>query len=133
MSTATHPAIDRVVDTYIAIWNETDPNRRGAMIAEAYTEDATYLDPMLRADGPATIDAMIAAVQAQFPGHAFRRTGPIDAPHAYARFPWALVDTATDVPLIAGLDVAHVAPDGRLRSIVGFHDLVPELPVDGSE
>ena len=41
-----------VVETYFAMWNETDPARRQALIEAAWTPDASYLDPMFTADGP---------------------------------------------------------------------------------
>ncbi len=119
--------IDRVVDAYIAIWNETDGDRRRDLIARTWTEDATYVDPMLKGDGPAGIDAMTAGVQAQFPGHAFRRTGPADAHNDRVRFGWELINVASGEPLIAGIDIGQVTPDGKLASIVGFLDLVPDM------
>lgn len=120
-------SIDRVIDGYIAVWNETDAGHRRELIAQTWTEDARYLDPMLRGDGPDGIDAMTAGVHAQFPGHEFRRTGAADAHNDRVRFGWELVNTATGAPLIAGIDIGEVAADGRFRSIVGFLDLVPEL------
>ena len=113
------------------IWNETDGDRRRELIAQTWTEDATYLDPMLKGDGPSGIDAMIAGVQAQFPGHQFRRTGAADAHNDRVRFGWELVNVASGEPLIAGIDVGQVSPDGRLRSIVGFLDLVPDMSGTG--
>ncbi len=117
--------VNKVIDGYIAIWNETDTTHRRDLIAQIWTEDARYLDPMLRGDGPAGIDAMTAGVQVQFPGHEFRRTGAADAHNDWVRFGWELVNMATEVPFIAGIDVGEIAPDGRLRTIVGFLDLVP--------
>jgi len=119
--------VDKVIDGYIAIWNETDASHRRDLISQVWAEDARYLDPMMRGDGPAEIDAMTAGVQAQFPGHEFRRTGAADAHNDRVRFGWEMVNTATDAPLIAGIDIGEVAPDGRLRSIVGFLDLVPDM------
>ena len=48
-----------LVDRYIAIWNETDDERRRDLIARTWTEDSTYLDPMVRGEGRGGIDAMI--------------------------------------------------------------------------
>jgi len=50
---------------------------------------------------------------------------PSRAPSVLERFGWELVNTATNLPLIAGIDIGEIASDGRLRSIVGFLDLVP--------
>ena len=63
-----------LVDRYIAIWNESDDERRRDLITRTWTEDSTYLDPMVRGEGRGGIDAMIRSVQAQFPGLLFRRT-----------------------------------------------------------
>jgi hypothetical protein len=37
--------INTSIDRYIAIWNETDAKRRQDLIAQTWTEDATYVDP----------------------------------------------------------------------------------------
>jgi hypothetical protein len=49
-----------LVDDYIAIWNETDPDRRRELIAQ------------------------------QFPGHRFELAGAPDAHHDRVRFTWHL-------------------------------------------
>ena len=59
--------ITTVVDTYIATWNETDPERRRALVAETFTEDAGYLDPLMSGEGHGGIAAMIAGAQAAVP------------------------------------------------------------------
>ena len=76
---------DPTIDRYIATWNETNPERRRDLIAQTWTEDASYLDPLMGAEGRDGIDAMIAGVQAQFPGYRFRRTGAVDAHHDRVR------------------------------------------------
>jgi len=119
--------IERVIEGYIAVWNETDPGHRRDLIAQTWTDDAVYVDPMLRGDGPDGIDAMTAGVQAKFPGHEFRRTGTADAHNGRVRFGWEMVNTTSNAPLIAGIDIGEIAPDGRLRSIVGFLDLAPDM------
>ena len=68
-----------LIDNYIAIWNEADAKRRRALIASAWTEDATYVDPVMRGVGHNGIDAMISGAQAQFPGFEFRALGAPDA------------------------------------------------------
>jgi hypothetical protein len=34
-----------VVDGYIAMWNETDPQRRRSIIEQTWTDDGSYVDP----------------------------------------------------------------------------------------
>src|ERR687888_1072837 len=103
-----------IVDTYLAMWNETDPKRRAQLIARAWASDGRYVDPMLEAEGHAAISEMVAGVQAQFPGHRFRRLSGIDTHHDQLRFAWELAAPDGAVT-VAGIDVGVVGPDGRLR------------------
>jgi hypothetical protein len=83
--------ITTVVHSYIAMWNETTPEDRRAIIADTFADDARYLDPLQSGDGPAGIDAMVAAAQKQFPGHRFELSAGPDAHHDRVRFAWRLV------------------------------------------
>jgi|SRR5215208_3017599 len=65
------PRITEIVDSYIAAWNETDPERRRMLVERSFSEDASYVDPLMSGEGVERIDAMIAAAQQQFPGHRF--------------------------------------------------------------
>lgn len=122
-ATTTDIDVTQIVDNYIAIWNESDTAVRQALIARTWTEDGSYVDPLMQGDGHAGIDAMTAGVQAQFPGMQFRRTGEIDAHHNVARFTWELGPEGGP-GLAGGLDVATLV-DGRLQRIVGFLDFKP--------
>jgi hypothetical protein len=113
-------AIATVVDGYIAAWNETEPERRRELIAETFTEDATYLDPLMSGEGTEGIDAMVAAAQRHYPDHRFELTHGPDAHNDRVRFAWTLYGPEDGAPVAAGVDFAVVAPDGRLRSVTGF-------------
>jgi hypothetical protein len=113
-------AITAVVDGYFAMWNEPDPTRRRQVIAATWSPDASYVDPMFAAEGTVALDAMVAAVHGQFPGHQFRLTGAVDAHHDRARWSWELVGPDGGSPVAAGVDFAVLAPDGRLRAVTGF-------------
>jgi hypothetical protein len=116
-----------IVDRYIAIWNEIEPNRRRALIAETWTENCRYDDPVLSAEGRDGIEAMVGGFQQQFPGLIFVHTGEIEAHHDRLRFSWDLL--APDGGRVAaGTDVAVVAEDGRLRDVAGFFDQAPVQP-----
>jgi SnoaL-like domain len=107
------------VRTYIAMWNETDPQRRRELVAETVTDDASYLDPIMAGAGVDEISDMIAAAQAQFPGHRFALISGPDVHHDRVRFTWSLGPAAGD-PVAIGVDFATVADDGRMRDITGF-------------
>jgi len=54
---------NRLAQDYIALWNETDQKRRLALLADTWTTDASYVDPLMRGSGHREIDGLIAAVQ----------------------------------------------------------------------
>jgi len=109
-----------IVDAYFAMWNETDPARRRAIIERAWTPDATYLDPMFAAEGADGLEALADGVHQQYPGYRFRHTDAVDAHHDRARWGWEFVGPDGGTPLVAGVDFAVLAPDGRLRQVTGF-------------
>jgi len=116
-----------VIDCYFDMWNETDGEKRRALIAKTWTENARYVDPMLEGDGRQGIDAMVAAVHQRFPGYRFRRTSEIDQHHDRLRFSWELAPTGGPV-FADGVDFGIVAADGRLEAITGFIDHAPAAP-----
>ncbi len=108
-----------VVETYIAMWNESDPERRRELVAQTVTDDASYLDPMMAGQGIEGISTMIAGAQQQFPGHRFELVAGPDAHHDRVRFSWSLAPEDGQ-PVAIGVDFATVGEDGRMRSITGF-------------
>jgi hypothetical protein len=115
--------IQYLVERYIAVWNETDAAARRQQIDEVFAADARYTDPLADVTGPDALDAVIAAVQAQFPGFVFT-LGPVDAHHHIARFTWEL-GPAGGESLVVGFDVAVTGDDGLVHSVLGFLDKVP--------
>ncbi|CAN7224019.1 nuclear transport factor 2 family protein [Cupriavidus necator] len=113
-----------LADRYLAAWNETDAARRRELVAQAWTESASYVDPLMRGDGHAGIDAMIAAVQGKFPGFRFTRVSPVDAHGEHLRFTWEL-GPAGEPALVVGTDFATISADGRLARMTGFIDRAP--------
>ncbi|HTD02604.1 nuclear transport factor 2 family protein [Undibacterium sp.] len=110
-----------IAAAYIAVWNELNPVRRRALIAETFTAEAGYVDPMMRGAGHEALDAMIAAVQQQFAGLRFDLHGKQDGHNDVVRFSWSLAAQGA-APLAYGTDVAVIAEDGRIRSVTGFLD-----------
>jgi hypothetical protein len=112
--------ITTLIDAYIATWNEADPQRRRALVAQTFTENGTYVDPLMQGAGTDGIDAMIAGAQQQFPGHRFELAGAPDSHHDRVRFTWHLKPTDGDDVVAIGHDFGVVADDGRLSSVTGF-------------
>jgi len=113
-----------VVEAYLGMWNETDAAVRAQLIETAWVDTGYYQDPLLEAKGHDGLSAMVAGFHDQYPGYAFRQAGGIDAHHELARFGWELVAPDGSV-FIAGIDVAAIAPDGRLARIAGFFGDLP--------
>jgi hypothetical protein len=126
MTDTTTTDLTAVVDAYVAAWNETDPDRRAAHVAQAWTPDGAYVDPMFAASGHAAIADMHGTAQEQFPGHSVVRTSGLDAHNGLVRFGWELRDPE-GATVVAGLDVAIVADDGRLSRLGGFFGPMPAL------
>ena len=83
-----------------------------------------YIDPLMSGDGHDGVDALIAGVQQRFPDFRFRLLGRSDGFGDHVRFSWGLGPDGVDSP-IKGTDFAVVS-DGRIKSITGFLDQVPQ-------
>lgn len=116
-------ALECTINRYLATWNESDPERRRALIAETWAEDGSYVDPLMAGDGHDGINAMVQGVQDQYLGFRFRRTSDLDAHHDRVRFSWE-VGLEGGSPLAGGVDFAVIAGD-RLRAVTGFLDFAP--------
>jgi SnoaL-like protein len=112
--------INALIDGYIATWNETDPDRRRDLVARTFTEDSSYLDPLMAGAGQDQIDAMIGAAQQQFPGMRFELAAAPDHYNDRVRFSWHLRPAAGGDTVAVGHDFAILAEDGRLASVTGF-------------
>ena len=119
-------AVTTVVDTYLATWNEADPDKRAEMVAQAWTPEGRYVDPLQEAKGHTALTAMAPNVHQLYPGARFRRQSGVDAHHGFIRFAWDLANEDGSV-VVVGIDVGSLADDGRLAGIAGFFgDLPPE-------
>ena len=114
------PSISDTIDNYLAAWNEGVPERRRALVALAFADDATYKDPMMAGAGADEIDAMIGAARQQFPGHRFVLAAGPDEVGEHVRFVWRLEPEAGGDVVAVGHDFATVREDGRLGDVVGF-------------
>lgn len=114
----------KLAEAYVAVWNETDADARRARIAEVFTEDVRFVDPLAEVTGHAGIDAVVGGAQAQFQGLPIRLAGPVDAHHDQVRFTWEL-GPADGEAVVVGFDVAVRAEDGRISLVLGFLDTVP--------
>jgi len=123
----THPDMtnpDAIAESYLAVWNDQDGARRRERLTRAWSEDARYVDPMMRAEGRAGIADMIEGARAQFPGLGFSLAGSPDGHGDFVRFSW-LLGPAGGEPVAGGTDVVRLDGDGRIAEVVGFLDRAP--------
>jgi hypothetical protein len=119
MNISANGQIVELVDRYIAMWNETDVERRRGLIARIWADGANYLDPVLSGEGREGIDAMVRAVHEKYPGHRFRRTSDVNAHHDRAQFAWELGPEGGPA-LVKGIDFATLSDEGCLKTVTGF-------------
>ncbi len=113
-----------IATRYIAAWNETDRERRRSLIAALWTEDASYLDPMMKGERHDGIEALIENVQNRFPGLRFALAGQPDGHGDRLRFRWDFGPEGGEA-VVQGTDFAVLAEDGRLAAVTGFLDRLP--------
>ena len=119
-----------LVARYIALWNEADDTRRRDLIARTWTPAASYVDPLMRSEGHAGIDAMIRGVQERFPDFRFSQIGNVDTHNDRIRFSWALGPEGGEA-LVKGTDFGEIAEGERFSAVTGFIDQMPATPAAG--
>lgn len=110
-----------IADAYLALWNEADEGARRARLAEAWSADARYADPLMAGEGRDGIAAMIAGARPQFPGHRFTLEGTPDGHGRFVRFSWTLAPDGGAV-VAGGTDVVRLDEAGRIAEVIGFLD-----------
>ncbi len=116
--------MDDAIATYFQAWNVQDPDQRRALLERSVTEDVELVDPAGHWKGAAGLAERIGRYQLAAPGTEVVPASGVDAHNDVVRYAWKVVDQdGRDV--IAGIDVAERADDGRLKRIVMFHGLLP--------
>ncbi len=115
-----------VIDAWLEAFAEEDVERRMKLIEQAWSPEGRLVDPPLEGEGYGGLSEAADLVNTHYAGHTFRRVSGIDTHHDFVRYGWELVDPDGN-PVIAGIDVGEVAPDGRLRKITGFFGDLPSL------
>lgn len=97
------------------VFNEPDPARRAAAIAEVFTEDVVFTDAERTVTGHEELGATVTGLLAQGPGLVFTPAGPFRGVGDLGMRAWRLGPPGGD-PVLGGLDVAHVV-DGRIARL----------------
>ncbi len=129
-----------LVERYVALWNEPEPDARRAMVRELWATDGAqilqppqelldraaqigFVNPALEARGHGELEARVTRAHAEFiaPGQfRFRRRGQVTRLREVVKFWWEMVPVAGGEPAGIGLEFLILGPDGRIRTDYQF-------------
>ena len=112
-----------IARNYIACWNEIDIDRRRALLETHWRAEARYVDPLMAGANLLEVEALIAAVQARFPGHSFTLKDGAQGHNGHVRFSWSLGANGPGGAVVAhGTDFVSLGADGKIAQVTGFLD-----------
>jgi len=111
--------VTKLVQDYIAVWNERDAGKRRRLIDSVFNDACAYIDPNDSVTGKDAIEHLVEALQARVPDLRFTLAGPVNAHHDQVLFGWRLAAPGATTPAATGIDMA-VLDGGRIGRLHGF-------------
>jgi hypothetical protein len=108
-------SVESIVVAHMEAWNAPAGPAREKAIAEAYTADVFVGEPDAGLTGHAGVEQAIAALQAQVPGMAITRGGPLREVRDLVTYPWTMGAEGAP-PVVSGHDVLIIR-DGKVSSL----------------
>ena len=102
------------------VFDQSDPVKRQAAIAELYVESPTFMDPHGDVSSREALNAAVTALHDRFPTARFSIISGPDLLRTAGRLAWSL-GVPGEPPVSTGLDVA-VVEDGRIARLYTFLD-----------
>jgi hypothetical protein len=115
--------IDRI-DTYFDAWNETDGDRRRALLERCVSAEAELIDPTGRFRGLDGLRDRIGAFHESAPGARVVKSSGNDQHNGFVRYGWNIVDPQ-GATVLEGIDVVELHNDGSLHRVVMFFGPLP--------
>jgi hypothetical protein len=126
---------NHITEKYVSLWNEPDPERRRQLIREVWTEDGSqvleppqemiaaataigFRSPRLESRGYEQLEQRVTRAYDEFVGSGQYRFRPRDNASRLddvLKFGWQMVPADSDDVVAIGLEIAMLAPDGRIR------------------
>ena len=109
--------LKHLVERYVALWNEPDPERRRAGIAAVWSPDAAHFTPSKEVHGHAELEIRIADAYARFVGtgqYVFRHCDNITGHHDTVKFNWQMVPPGGGPIAAFGFDFLVLDGEGRI-------------------
>lgn len=110
--------INRLVERYIALWNEPDAEKRNKTISELWTEDGAQFLPSQTFRGQRALIERVSSAHEEFVkagGFLFKQLGEADALHDAVKFTWEMVPATGGAAAASGLIFLILSDDGRIR------------------
>jgi len=98
----------------LAVFDERDPQRRAAAIAETYAADVEWTDDEGVTVGHDQLNAKATELQKKLPGLHFVKAGPVRQTRGLGFLAWE-VRAPDDVVAASGFDVAEIADERIVR------------------
>lgn len=109
--------IESLVDRYLAVWNESDPEKRRREVAELWADDGVYANTGREFHGHSGIEEAVAEAYEEFVanGFIFQLSG-FSENHDAARIAWEMVSSSGGDVVAAGTEYLILDKGGRIRS-----------------
>ena len=98
----------------LAVFDERDPRRRAAAIADTYSPDVQWIDDEGVATGHEELNTKAAELQDKLPGLHFVKAGPVRQTRGLGVLAWE-VRTPDDATVASGFDVAEISNERIIR------------------
>jgi hypothetical protein len=111
-------ALKSLAESYVALWNESDPQRRRRAMAALWGEDAIHRTPSMEARGHVAIEARLRGAYERWvrdSGCEFLLVDEVSGHHDIVRFRWAMRRKQDRTTLSIGSDVLLMDDAGRIR------------------
>jgi|GEM_PF-231122 len=110
--------LDERIDAYFAAWNEDDPAKRPALLADSVTEDFVYRDKHGMTTSRIEYLEYVNTTRAHMPNSHVVRMGPVSLSEGLVLVRWSV--TSEGKPLASGTNVCYLSGRGLLREVRAF-------------
>lgn len=123
-------AIDaaELIDRYIAMWHEPNPERRREIVTELWTDNGADILRSLDARGYEAIEGRVTRAHEKWVrdgGFVFRMRGTVGHHHNVVKFNWEMVPVGGGEANSLGFDFFILGEDGRIEVLYQFSDPPP--------
>jgi hypothetical protein len=116
--------IERILERYIAVWNNPDPDARRAEIDALWADDAHFANALNEYHGHDEIAVGVGRSHDKWvgTGHVFRSAGTTASHHGAAKFVWHMFGPDGGAPVAVGTNFIGFTADGRIAFDYQFID-----------